>query len=225
MIYRYGSYSHANNEVEVQIAQRGIRSARGFVQFIRHTHEITGKLQAANQAALTAAINSLKTAYSTDGLNAGLYLDDGATATSHVLISALAIGGVRVVAGPNFPAGTGAEYSTFRTYRITLQADYPNTNAELLEWEEIAVVCGNDGGTVRVSRRARRPAAKAVCLAIFHAADRTGGDGSRRDDVAHSVGADLARSRTSGTAQHHAPRAAPHRHRSVRVSNQLAIQF
>ncbi len=146
MIYRYGSYSHANNEVEVQIAQRGIRSARGYVQFVRHTHQIAGKLQAADQAALTAAINSLKTAYGSDGQNAGLYLDDGSTATSHVLISANAIGGVRVVAGPDFPEGTGAEYSTFRSYTITLQADFPNAAAELLEWEEVLSFAGTTGG-------------------------------------------------------------------------------
>jgi hypothetical protein len=49
----------------------------------------------------------------------------------------------------DFPRGDGAEYSTFRTYRITLEADFPDTAGNLLEYAE-ALDFEGTGGPRRV---------------------------------------------------------------------------
>lgn len=124
MILKYGSYSHAQNEANVDIKKRLVeneaKQKTGFIE----TWIITGTLHADDQAALTIAINALKTAYAANGYNLGLYLDNGTTLTSHSLPAASAKGGTRVIEGPHFPMSTGAEYSTFRTYNIVVEAEY-----------------------------------------------------------------------------------------------------
>lgn len=148
MLLRYGAYTHDQNECAVVISKRAVYSPRGLRQFVRETWRVTGIKQAASQAALTAALNTLRAAYNVNGLDAGLYLDDGQTPTDHILPSAATLGGVRVV-GLEFPNGDGAEYSTFRTYRLTLEADFPDTATNLLEYDE-ALSFEGTGGPRRV---------------------------------------------------------------------------
>src|SRR5690349_12222462 len=119
MILRYGSFAHDQNECAIVISKRAMYSPRGERTSIRETWHVTGIRHAASQSALTASLADLRNAYSINGRDAGLYLDDGATPTDHLLVSAAAIGGVRVVV-LEFPKGDGAEYSTFRTYRLVL---------------------------------------------------------------------------------------------------------
>src|SRR4029079_17459158 len=96
---------------------------------------VTGIKHAASQAALTTALGDLRAAYNVNGRDVGLYLDDGVTLTDHALPSGAALGGVRVT-GLAFPRGDGAEYSTFRTYRLTLEADFPDSAGKLLQCEQ-----------------------------------------------------------------------------------------
>src|ERR1700730_9902004 len=115
MYLKYGPYTHAQNEPAIQIAKRAVFSPRGYRQAVRETWRIVGVLHAANQPGLTTAIAALRSAYNVNGLELGFYLDAGVPLTDHVLPSAAALGGTRVTA-LEFPHGSGAEYSTFRSY-------------------------------------------------------------------------------------------------------------
>ncbi len=135
MYLKYGTYRHADNEVSVAISKDGLFSQAGIASGVRERWTIQGRLQAADQASLTAAIDALAAAYSVQAQNLGFYLDDDSP-TSHAIVSAATNGGVRVVAPPSFPQGKGAEYSTFRNYSIVLEAEWLDTSATILSWHE-----------------------------------------------------------------------------------------
>jgi hypothetical protein len=147
MYLKYGSYTHAQNEPAVQISKRAVFSPRGYRQSVRETWRIVGVLHAASQAALTAALAGLRSAYNVNGLDLGLYLDDQTTLTDHALISAAALGGTRVAA-LDFPTGQGAEYSTFRSYSIAVEADFPDASNNLLDFSETLSFEGTGGPRV-----------------------------------------------------------------------------
>jgi len=119
-------------------------SRRGFRQAVRETWRIVGVLHAADQPFLTSAIAALRSAYNVNGLDLGLYLDDGVTLTDHVLTSSAALGGTRVTA-LEFPTGSGAEYSTFRSYSISVEARLPRHIAEPARFSETLSFEGNGG--------------------------------------------------------------------------------
>ncbi|HEY2250716.1 MAG TPA: hypothetical protein VGH74_06630 [Planctomycetaceae bacterium] len=144
MFLRYGAYTHANNEPAVQIGKQAVFSRRGYRRAVRETWRIVGVLHAADQPGLTSAIAALRSAYNVNGLDLGLYLDDGVTPTDHVLISTAALGGTRVTA-LEFPSGTGAEYSTYRSYSISVEADFPDTSNNLLDFSETLSFEGSGG--------------------------------------------------------------------------------
>ena len=144
MYLRYGSYTHAQNEPAVQIGKQAVFSRRGYRRAVRETWRIVGVLHAADQPGLTSAIAALRSAYNVNGLNLGLYLDDGLTLTDHSLNSALALGGTRVTA-LDFPSGSGAEYSTFRSYSISVEAEFPDTSLNLLDFSETLAFEGTGG--------------------------------------------------------------------------------
>src|SRR5690606_32239803 len=76
--------------------------------------------------------------------NVGLFTDSGQP-TSHVISSVGTLGGIRVTQMPSYPRGDGGEYTTFRTFEIQLEADYPNLQAELVAFEEQISVTGTGG--------------------------------------------------------------------------------
>lgn len=144
MILKYGTFAHADNEVQITISRRANVEPNGLRSTFVETWTIRGVLQAANRAALTSAIDALEAAYAVDGNNLTFFDDNGTTETAHKLDSATALGGVRVVAGPSYPAGSGAEYSTFRTYSITVEAEYPIDDEieQPVAWTETLVFGG-----------------------------------------------------------------------------------
>ncbi len=147
MYLKYGPYTHAQNEPAVQIGKRAVFSPRGYRQAVRESWRIVGVLHAASQSSLTAAIAALRSAYSVNGFDLQLYLDDQTTPTDHALISAASLGGTRVTA-LEFPTGTGAEYSTFRSYSIAVEADFPDTGNNLLDFSETVSFEGSGGPRV-----------------------------------------------------------------------------
>lgn len=135
MYLKYGNYQHAANEASVVISKQQVFSEAGIVRGLRERWDIQGMLEAADQGALTAAIDELSAAYATGAQDVGFYFDGGQP-TSHRIISANTNGGVRVVVPPSFPQGKGAEYSTYRNYTIALEAEWLDPNASLLSWHE-----------------------------------------------------------------------------------------
>lgn len=123
---RYGSYTHPVGEVEVIITSSAERSDRGLLLGLRERWTIRGFLQAADQDALTTAINSLKSAYSQDDQTLSLIYDTGGT-TAHSVVPSNTMGGIKIISPVSFPVGKGAEYSTYRQYEVILEAIIVNS--------------------------------------------------------------------------------------------------
>jgi hypothetical protein len=136
MYLKYGSYRHADNEASVTISKDGLFAPGGMSYGVRERWAISGRLQAADQATLGAAIDALTAAYSVQGQDVAFYLDNGEP-TSHAISHATTNGGVRVVVPPSFPEGRGAEYSTFRNYTIVLEAERLDPSATVVNWHEV----------------------------------------------------------------------------------------
>ncbi len=135
MYLKYGNYQHASGEVSVVISKQGLFSESGMPRGIRERWDIQGKLFAIAFPQLSTAINALTAAYSVHGQDVGFHFDNGLV-SSHRIINAQTNGGVRVVVPPSFPEGTGAEYTTYRTYSLALEAELLVSNASLLHWNE-----------------------------------------------------------------------------------------
>jgi len=144
MIYKTSVYTHEQNEVELTVSLQPYYSERGQYAGTKYIHRLKGKLQAASQAAITTAIAALELAYRNGGYDAGLYLDDGTTLTGHYLTNSTAVGGVRCVS-IDYPIGNGAQYSTFRDYEITLEADYQTGTNALRDFSETISFEGGGG--------------------------------------------------------------------------------
>ena len=149
MYLKYGNYRHDDNECTVSIRRDAVKSECEVVYQIRERWEIAGRLQvidqgaaAANQAALTAKINVLKAAYAVHNRDIGFY-DDAGKITSHSILSAVTLGGVKVMQPPSFPEGSGAEYTTFRNYSLAVEAIFPvGAMGTLLSWAEMVRMWG-----------------------------------------------------------------------------------
>src|SRR5437762_1815169 len=76
MYLKYGNYQHAANEVSVVISKEGLFAEGGASRGLRERWNIQGRLQANNQAGLTAAIDALTAAYSVQAQDVGFYLDN-----------------------------------------------------------------------------------------------------------------------------------------------------
>lgn len=143
-IFKYGSHAHDAGEVDVQTTRQAIRGRRGFVESIRTTMQLAGKLHADSATELTTKIRQLEAAY-VDGKDATLFHADGTTPTAHRLINSQSLGGVRVVSGPNWGPGEGAEYTTYRSYTITLEADVAQLDQNVIDFEETVITTGSGG--------------------------------------------------------------------------------
>jgi hypothetical protein len=149
MILKYGSYAHDPNEATLAITRQPRRNAAGQIVGYVERWRIAGVKQAATQADLTTALAALKAAYASGGSDLRLVLDDGVTATAHALLSAGSVGGTRVLGGVEFPVGRGAEYTTFRSYQVTVEADYLDSQVSLLSFIETLSFAGSGGPIFR----------------------------------------------------------------------------
>ena len=145
MILKYRTYSHPVSEASIVISMDPQRNERGVWYATREKWTIDGLLQADTQALLTTAIEDLEAGYGVDGGDLTLFLPDGTTETAHKIKSADTIGGTRVTL-LTYPEGKGAEYSTFRTYRLEVEADMRiGDGPTLLFWDEVLNFTGNTG--------------------------------------------------------------------------------
>lgn len=137
---KYGSYRHDDCEAAVEISRTSLTSDAGQKYASRWRFVIDGVLHAADQSALDTAITALEAAYADDGFDLGLYYSDSnSQVATHFLDSSEAIGGVRIVEfGYPDNGRVSAELSTFRTYRIVAEADFPDTTSiGLLSYTEV----------------------------------------------------------------------------------------
>lgn len=131
MKIRYGNYTHADGEINPSLSRALSLNAAGEPYALLHRWTLRGTLLADSVAELTTAIRGLENAYSVNGRDLALLTDSGGS-TAHLLKSSQCIGGVRVVDGPNFPTGDRGDYTTYRTYTITLEGEVILNGAEQL---------------------------------------------------------------------------------------------
>lgn len=148
MQLRYGSYAHDANEVEVSISRRTEYGPRGAFK-VTETWTCTGRKIAATQSELTAKLQALENAYSWAGLGVVL-LDNSGFATVHQINNSRTLGGVKITQPISYPDGKNAQYSTYRDYTFTLEADFPLVGllGNLSEYQE--TVSFEGGGPTRV---------------------------------------------------------------------------
>ncbi len=152
MYLKYGNYQHAAGECTLTgITRQTAMTPNGIAYAIRERWNIMGRLQiadqgtpAANQAAMTVALNALIAAYKLQGRDLGFY-DDAGNLTSHVMRTSQTESGVAVIQQPSFPIGKGAEYSTFRTYTMSLEGSYSIATGSLISWAESVSIRGTGG--------------------------------------------------------------------------------
>lgn len=131
----YGGYSFAVNEAEVQIARTTRRGEGGHPIGYNERWTVTGKLQGATQAAVNGAINALEAAFAVEDRDLSLYLDGGGLSEHH-LDTSDSVGGTRVVEPPSFPEGRGGEFSTWRMFRVVVEADFLDAFLDVFFWTE-----------------------------------------------------------------------------------------
>lgn len=145
MYLQYGNYRHTPNECTISISRRSLLTEQKIMYAYIETWQIIGRLQSTDVESVTAAIQALAAGYAIPYQDLGLFKDDG-TPTDHMLTNADSNGGVLVVSPPMFPEGRNAEYSTFRNYSITLEAEYPYIGmGRLLSWAETLSFRGTAG--------------------------------------------------------------------------------
>lgn len=142
----YGGFAHQDNECEVVIRAEPMRDeAQQYYQF-RDTWEIRGFVQATDQAGVIAACTALENAYARDGGDLILLANTPPGGIAAQMLSGVCIGGTRVIRGPVYPEGGGAQFSNFRTYEITVEGIRPATvPVELLAWHETLAYKGTGG--------------------------------------------------------------------------------
>lgn len=151
MIYAHGSYQHQvhvldwSKDPEFNSSGLLVRSTTRAI--------IEGKVSGADQGALKTAILALETAYlSTVVTKSGLLHNDGSTDSAHIinLSGATSENGItcrlRWTSEPQ-----RAEYTTYRSFQIAVQAIFLGPGADEFEYSNRIVRIG-DGGPIRVPR-------------------------------------------------------------------------
>lgn len=147
MYLQFGSYTHAAYEARVTISREGLQNAAGDYYAYIERWDIEGQLLASDQSTLSTMIAALESAYSSGGYDLKLLLADGVTASQHQLLTANCNGGTKIVRPVSYPVGVGAEYSTFRSYAISVEGEVGLQAGQnpIVEWRETLAFTGNGG--------------------------------------------------------------------------------
>lgn len=143
-LYLSNGYAHVADEVGlVGVSRNSEYNAGGMRSVVKIMWTMTGFIQAASQSALTTALRRLEAAYASDGFMA-YFRDNSGNLTVHILGDATSRNGCKVV-NFSYTQQSGAEYSTFRSYQITLEAEYDNPFVDIEEFTETITWKGNCG--------------------------------------------------------------------------------
>lgn len=133
MYLKVGTYSHAIGEVGLSISKQ-VERVNGVPRATIERWTISGRLQADDQAGVSAAIQQTLAAY-VDGVDFTFFFDDGSE-SAHKLTSANCVGGTRIIVPPSFPEGRGAEYSTYRNWQAVVEAETLEFASAIVSWNE-----------------------------------------------------------------------------------------
>jgi hypothetical protein len=136
----YGNYEHDVGDADVSISREGLISALGRMFAIRQRWDVNGRLHGNTVAEVNAKVLALMSAYSVNRQD--IYING----SNHIMRSSDTINGTRVVVLPHFPVGSGGENTTFRTYRLAVEAEYAYSgDSVLLSWGESMSFRGTGG--------------------------------------------------------------------------------
>lgn len=157
MFFRYGSYSHPQNEVTLAnfriypMRQNQIRIGTRFEMTIEGELYVDNGLtdKDACQANLTNKITNLINVYKDDYKDAGFYQDNG-NPTPHVLQSNHPdnLTG-NIITHRNWPMGDGNEYATKRTFTIGIAAEFKSSYSQIVEYNDVITQQGDGGPLIR----------------------------------------------------------------------------
>ena len=138
--FKYGNYAHDAGECQVTIARSANKGQDGLT-IIGYTtrYTVAGVIQGTSTSDITAKLRALEAAYAYNSKDFGLY--DSATGQTAHWVRASA-SDVRVVEGPTYPKGDGAEYVTGRTYQIVIEAQTGVTVPGLYDFSETVTISG-----------------------------------------------------------------------------------
>ena len=174
MILTWGSFSLDNNEGTVVITKEPIYSERGYRIGIHESWVISGIAHGGTtQAEVTAAIRARESAFDANDLDLYLYLDDGTTETAHKIESNSTLGGITITA-KGFPKGEGAEYSTFRTWTVTVDADVRMNESDLWAFQETLSFDGGGARFVHLQTLLGAPEKQYVAQSVPYRAEQSG---------------------------------------------------
>lgn len=161
-----GSYDFDANSAKVAGVSK-LRFNSASQQLSRITQlRVEGYLSASGQAALTSAQQALQVALTVPFPDIIFYQDDGTTESATVLKNEGSTSGVRIIDGPNFRGEQGAEYSTFRKFDFTAEAEYQvGPSNRLTSYHEQVELSG--GGPMYIVAPAKRGGAQRQRLYEF----------------------------------------------------------
>lgn len=122
MYLRYGGYTHQLDEAAVQISKSRQFNKEGYISGYNETWRISGKIVGIDAADLTSKLAALENAYAITNQDIYLLTDAGGS-TAHYLRNADTVSGIKPIS-ISYPVGNGAEYTTFRTYEIVVEARF-----------------------------------------------------------------------------------------------------
>lgn len=127
MILRYGTYSLDNGVTSLTIGRNAQFTSAGVPYLVTEQWGMGITLLPPDGSSdpvadLTTKIAACETGFKQVNVDAYL-LTSVEGATAHKILHSQTLGGIRVVQPPSFPRGTGAEYATFRSTQVGIEAD------------------------------------------------------------------------------------------------------
>lgn len=131
MQLRYGTYSFDAGACKLATSSETVWNEGGQPISQKRRIDVDGFLTASGQSAISTAMSALATALATPYQDLNFYQDDGSLSAT-ALNNAASISGVHIVRGPDFPDWKGNEFSQFRRFTFSAEAEYPLTNTKNL---------------------------------------------------------------------------------------------
>ena len=155
MYYQYGNYRFDDDAVSSVFTCPAKLDSNGIPYAYSPQYKLSGWISitdtgtvAGNQAAMTVKLAEFEAAFAVQFQNFGFY-DNAGNLTAHKLINAQTLGGVKVLTRPEYPIGAGAEYTTYRSFSLTLGAEvsaFPGQGGNrITEWDEVVSYRGTGG--------------------------------------------------------------------------------
>lgn len=138
-------YRHDDNEVAITaITRQSEQNGGGITSCIKTSWQLEGILQGSTQAELTQKMLILEAAYRNQGFSA-VFFDNSGAPTAHSLGGPASRNGCTTVSGVNWIMRNGAEYSTFRSYSLVIEAESDNRFVDIWNFSESISRVGNTG--------------------------------------------------------------------------------